>query len=400
MRTVSCPFEPTSLAVSNKYLAAAFGSQVTVMTVEQSGTSGTWSREFGGNVDVLICDGTCVLACADGRVSIVSLSMQGSKLLASPEKVFPENIAQSRKIAAVDMYNNIVILGHEDGKVCNYFINVVPGVNGNSSIKMGAVSECRIPSAIVKVKLDPTGSYCVVLTVSGECYLMDVITAACVRVKSGVPSGAALLWDFQDVNVFSITSDSVLTAYAYSNEGISDADKIFSSELTGFITELGTSRLNSNLMPRLMHSGVLRLQSTSGELSAGTLSIYESIAAWQDAVSNKALGPGSESMITQCYDSYVKLGRLRLACDVLMSGSSFLTDMSDRWSSLGNEALRRCDIQLAIAAYRNAHDVRMAHTISLFAHIEDRQLLMGHIYLVLGNANNAVECVLRSSTYA
>ena len=74
----------------------------------------------------------------------------------------------------------------------------------------------------------------------------------------------------------------------------------------------------------------------------------------------------------------------------------FAIKLNDKetWLQLAAQALHLMDTGMAVASYRQAGDASMVLALEKVAHIEDRNLLAGHILVLLGvDYNGAQVCI-------
>ncbi len=92
-------------------------------------------------------------------------------------------------------------------------------------------------------------------------------------------------------------------------------------------------------------------------------------------------------------DKNIALGRFRNAwaiCQVL--------DDDKSWRRLGTEALRKQDTETAARVFRHIGDVGMVWTLDEFKTIEDKKLIGGHVFMILGDYDAAQNMYLQSGS--
>ena len=92
-------------------------------------------------------------------------------------------------------------------------------------------------------------------------------------------------------------------------------------------------------------------------------------------------------------DKNISLGRFRNAwaiCQVL--------DDDKTWRRLGEEALAKHDLETASRVYRHVGDVGMVWTLDEFRSVEDKRLIGGHVFMMMGDYDAAQNMYLQSGT--
>jgi len=72
-------------------------------------------------------------------------------------------------------------------------------------------------------------------------------------------------------------------------------------------------------------------------------------------------------------------------------------DNTEIWNELGTAALQHLEVDLAIRVFQQVKNVAMVYSLQQIQHVEDRNLLVGHIAMFMENYNQAQDLFLASS---
>ncbi|KAF5840991.1 hypothetical protein DUNSADRAFT_14848 [Dunaliella salina] len=183
-----------------------------------------------------------------------------------------------------------------------------------------------------------------------------------------------IMWDVQDPHVFVIAEQQALHVMLYVPVSISGPR----------VELLGKQSIHNTHSPLMVIGGSVQCRLKNGALDAVILDTHRNVQS-NDAVAKNA--PGKR--FSQC----LKLCRLKAAWE-----SAALLRNNDAWRQLGVVALEMLDVEMAIAAYRMQGDASMVLSLERVKHYEDKNLLAGHIIVLLDkDQNQAQELFLRSS---
>ena len=172
-------------------------------------------------------------------------------------------------------------------------------------------------------------------------------------------------------------------------------------------TRLGQTKVGAGQVPALMLSGEVSLQTSGGKLVKMTLSTHEispniSGTFPRSTFSGRGSSHPSRKPVPADYtdaelravlDKNIRLGRFRNAwaiCQVL--------DDDKTWRRLGEEALAKHDLDTASRVYRHVGDIGMVWTLDEFRSIEDKKLIGGHVFMMMGDYDSAQNMYLQSGT--
>lgn len=103
-------------------------------------------------------------------------------------------------------------------------------------------------------------------------------------------------------------------------------------------------------------------------------------------------GGGDPNLLKEEFCQCIALLKLEAAWKVALQ-----LDKRAVWFALSNKAMEMLNIELAIRVYRQLGDAAMVQALQDLVHIEDKNLLAGHVLLLFGDYGRAQELFLASS---
>ncbi|KAI8805835.1 hypothetical protein BJ742DRAFT_819298 [Cladochytrium replicatum] len=147
---------------------------------------------------------------------------------------------------------------------------------------------------------------------------------------------------------------------------------------------LGTTKLPYGLKPLLLHNGVLTCQTSTGKLSIVNLSTHE-------------IEKDLPNLPEQDQGKYLQLLYTIGKIPDLWACAKNVTSKT-AWKMVADAALHVLDVTTAKLVYRQVlHDAGMVMTLTEIEHIEDKNLLRGHIAVLFGDYKAAQDFFLDSS---
>ncbi|CCW70847.1 unnamed protein product [Phytomonas sp. Hart1] len=240
--------------------------------------------------------------------------------------------------------------------------------------KMQIVAEYEPRSGLKQGFLNPSCTRMVYIDDNNDLLLLNLVTEVAFTVRGYDKRFKSILWDWADPTVFAAYNHEKFMTFVYSPhsthgptcESITERHKK---------DEPLTSPIPTNCVPISLFSGVVAYQSKTGILSRLELQTHHEI---------NARGPNT----TAFYNNF-SLNRLRWCSQNI----SMLKEADE----LVLRALHFLDVELAIRIYRQLSQPSLVLYLEKIKHIQEKNLLIGHISMIMGSFDDAQKSFLHSS---
>jgi len=321
-------------------------------------------REYLGSVSVIKLSATHAAVLIEDKVLVHPIEVAPGAAVDDFDKLLPPP-GQVQTLTCLMVTDTFIITGSEQGTISYYLAEDVSPVN-----------EYRHEGgALLRMYPQPSGARMVFEDDQGNINLFNPVNDQVLPVPCDLTGRADnIMWDVTDPHVFVIAEQQALHVMLYVPVSISGPR----------VELLGKQSIHSTHSPLMVIGGSVQCRLKNGALDAVILDTHRNVQS-NDAVAKNA--PGKR--FSQC----LKLCRLKAAWE-----SAVLLRNNDAWRQLGVVALEMLDVEMAIAAYRMQGDASMVLSLERIKHYEDKNLLAGHIIVLLDkDQNQAQELFLRSS---
>ena len=309
-----------------------------------------------------------VCPAAEGGTGAHAMMATGDSLPADDVVVLPTR-QDGSKITCVAGTESCFVYGTDQGKVVvhhpAHHVVVDEYSNGGGA-------------AIRHVWPNTTATRVLYTDTEGRLYLLSPASGVAILVTD-VGTGTLgvvrhVLWDLEDPHVFAVFGKRQVEAYVYVPTSVHGAT----------VRPLGVMAPASVLhdaAPIAMRHGSVLSQGGGGSIRPWTLP------------SHVAVAPGSSASAKEQFETLLKLGRVKAASEVARASGS-LTDMT----AAAFAAMDVLDLRLAISLLRMTGEAPLVLTLSKLVHLEDTNLLAGHMLaLIHQDYDNAQRHFLVSS---
>jgi WD repeat-containing protein 19 len=264
--------------------------------------------------------------------------------------------------------------------------------------------ELRLEFPIRKLIPNSTGTRVVVVDSSNRVLLFNPVLGGGVnqsitKFDYSPPNIVSVLWDAVDKTTIYIYDGKCLHTYSYASSSMKGAllTKLgivdISSEGDITLTP-GAIDLVSGNVPVLCSAGFIVSQNVTGGLVNSVHHFFDQLneKAEKRLRNRQQLGKSEERMLMNRFCQAIALMKLEVAWDTALE-----LDLRNFWIALSSKAMEVLNIELATRVYRQLRDAGMVMALQHLAHVEDRQLLSGHLCLLFGDYQHAQELFLASS---
>ncbi|KAJ0402088.1 hypothetical protein ATCC90586_000273 [Pythium insidiosum] len=243
---------------------------------------------------------------------------------------------------------------------------------------------------IVQIAPNRDGTRILFLDSRRRGYLLHAPTRDALYVPSIPSTTTSLLWDTVDPNVFVALQPSEFGVYHYADMTVNGPE----------VTQLGFMEIHNNgefviapqntpippdLSPILICDGVMTCQHATGKLTTLTACTHDQL---QKSARAPATGDHEKAMFRQHLSMLHMDAAWKLAVSI---------DSRDYWLALACRGMHTLDVGVAKRAYGQLGDAGMVLGLDRIEHMEEKNLLAGHISMLFGDYGEARRLLLNSS---
>jgi WD repeat-containing protein 19 len=396
--------EPAVIAIGAKHAAAGMNNKVYFHRLASQNVRDSRDRDSVGQVvndreypgtvrEIQLNDGyAAVLTGAKATLHTIEMTAQ------SQEQTFPTREEGSySRISCMALTDDFFFYGTEAGTVEMFYIHEWVPLAG---------CELRLDNNVKALHPNSTGTRVVVVDSQNQIFLFNPVSGGGVnqsitKFESAPSTISSVLWDLQDNNVIMIFDGTNLHTYVYIQYSMKGA----------FLTKLGPMSVSSDgevrmtpdvvdlpasNVPLASSGGILTCQKPTGGLATIVHSYFDQLEETIKAVSRKPRNAEEErpdpKTLTARFCQCLALGKLESAWQTAIE-----LNRRPIWLALSGKSMELLNVELAIRVYRQLGDAGMVASLQDLVHVEDRNLLAGHISLLFGDYNRAQELFLVSS---
>jgi len=325
--------------------------------------------EYLGTVDQIMLNAEFVAVLSEGRVSLDSLSGDGSPT--SPtgvvSRVFPDSREQ-KDVTCLALTKDFLLYGTQRGKIVMVHLT-----------ELATVSEFRHDAPITKLCPNELGTRIVFIDGTTCGHVFSPVGNQSVPLPKLPKDVKAVLWDRSDWGVLVAFGTSAYTAYMYVPQHLSGPTVINVGQPHAKFPTPSAS-------PIMLTGGSMIYQEANGAIATMVLPTHSAIAQVEGR------GGAGPDKLRVCFNQSVALGRLARAWDI-----AALLKEKELYEKLGQDSMRVLDISMATRCYRQLGDAGMVMALQRLEGLEDSHLLRGHIALIFDDHTAAQDHFLQSN---
>ncbi|RHY33017.1 hypothetical protein DYB32_001946 [Aphanomyces invadans] len=352
---IQVSIEPSFIAIGPRHVAVGMNNRV------------WFYRCDGGNRDALVNEQQYL-----GRVTSVKLNRDGGNHEQS--KSFPETHGREDRgveISSIALTKDFFIYATSGGVggVHFFFLHEWKLLEGCSYRHEDGIG-------IVHIAPNAVGTKVVFIDSRRRAYILNATNREALYVPSVPNSASAIFWDTCDPTVFVAIEPTEFTTFLYTELTINGPE----------VTQLGTIDIDLN--------GDFQFSPQATKIPSGHSAVLfaDGVLTTQQpggTLSNVVVRPESDKAVfKQC------LGLLRM--DVAWK-QAVAIDAKEYWLALAGRAMHTLDITLSKRVYRQLGDAGMVMGLNRIEHVEDKNLLAGHVSMLFGQYDQAQKLFLNSS---
>ncbi|RHZ21453.1 hypothetical protein DYB37_000111 [Aphanomyces astaci] len=303
--------------------------------------------------------------------SVMLSILDGGRANHEQSKTFPDTQGRDdREISSIALTKDFFIYATSGGGVHFFYLHEWKMLEGCSYRHEDGVG-------IVHIAPNALGTKVVLIDSRRRGYILNATNREALYIPSVPNSTSAILWDTADPTVFVAVEPTEFTTFLYTELTINGPE----------VTQLGTMDIDLNgdflFAPQstkippghsavLFADGVLTTQQPGGTLTTIVSCTHEAL----------------QVVFKQC------LGLLRM--DAAWK-QAVVIDAKEYWLALAGRAMHTLDIALSKRVYRQLGDAGMVMGLNRIEHVEDKNLLAGHVSMLFGQYDQAQKLYLNST---
>lgn len=372
--------EPSILSLGPYHIAAGFNTTIWYYAwkdhnqeIIQNGPCVN-KRDYRGTVKQIAINHAWAAVLSEGYVSLHPIVSNETK----SEMRFPES--GDVKITAIAMTSSFLIMLDSSSRI-RYFYMDEPAY----------VSEFKFDNPISAVYPNSTGTRVVVIDITGAGLLYSPVNDVCLHIPNFSSNVSRVIWDQTDHNMFVTVKQEQVSGYIYSpvslyGPQVEPIRELLSIEDLAKELRESVTVVEKGQKPLLVCNGILFCHSEAQATIRGNfLSSHSYLTQWrgrsdtQEGHYRYFLQNLALKRFHQCYLVAEKLGGVKIP------------------EVLGHLALQALDLEAAEKAYQIAKNVGMVYAIHSIKHESEKQILLGHVSMILQQHDLAQDFFLKSS---
>mmetsp|Transcript_36982 Transcript_36982/g.82211 ORF Transcript_36982/g.82211 Transcript_36982/m.82211 type:complete len:1366 (+) Transcript_36982:300-4397(+) len=355
--------EPAFCGLGPGHAALGMNNQVWFYRLSGASSRPVNRRDYMGSVQSIKLNATHAAVLLEGRVLVHPIETEAGRSMDEFDMALPPP-GSNQTITSIAVTSHFIITASRQGVLSYYLTQDCSPVN-----------EYRHDDgAVLRIFPQPEGSRLIFDDEKGNINLFNPVNDQVLVVPNFNNRAENIMWDVSDPSLFVIADTSALYVYLH-----------YPVSLTGAKVELiGKQPLPATHTPLMCTNGNVGCRLKNGSLDSVILDTHRALQI-NDALSRAA----PQRRFQQC----LKLCRIKAAWECAVQMRS-----QDAWRQLGLAALEVLDVDMAIACFRMVGDPSMVLSLETIRNYEDKNLLSGHIMVLLERDHaQAQELFLRSS---
>ncbi|KAF0696799.1 Aste57867_12461 [Aphanomyces stellatus] len=384
---IQVSIEPSFIAIGPRHVAVGMNNRVWFYRCDGTSRDALVNeQQYLGRVTNVKLNRDYAAVLSDGKVLLhmieptSGLSQQGH---AEQSKTFPDAHGRDDRaeITSIALTKDFFIFATTGGNggVHFFYLHEWKPLEGCSYRHDDGVG-------IVHIAPNTLGTKVVLIDSRRRGYILNSTNREALYVPSIPNSTNAIFWDTCDPNVFVAVEPSEFSTFLYTELTINGPEVtqlgFMEIDLNGdFILAPQSTKIPSGHSAVLFADGVLTTQQPGGTLATVVSCTHEAL--------QKSVRPESDKVVfKQC----LSLLRMDMAWK-----QAIAIDAREYWLALAGRAMHTLDIALSKRVYRQLGDAGMVMGLNRIEHVEDKNLLAGHVSMLFGQYDQAQKLYLNSS---
>ncbi|PRP88379.1 WD repeat-containing protein 19-like [Planoprotostelium fungivorum] len=321
-------------------------------------------KQYIGTVSSIMLTEDYVAVLVEGKIQLHSLNFSQPES-ESQSKIFPDR-DDAPVITCFALTKEFLIYGTNNGHIYYFYMQ-----------EWSNVSEFRHSGGVPIKKLyaNGNGTRVIFLDSAGEGFLFSPVQDLVIRIPEWSPNVTRVMWDAADWGSFVAAENNCQRLYTY---------VYLPSVMDNVpVLQIGNHKQTTKYTPIMVYNGSVVVLAENGSINKIVMPTHDSIGPISSLSPEKS---------KKCFFQTLALNRLRDCWDIALK----LKD-PECWAALSREALKQLDTELAFNVYRQLGDPAMVLALQSLMSIEERNLLAGHVALLLKEYAIAEQMFIGSS---
>ncbi|XP_046667542.1 WD repeat-containing protein 19 [Homalodisca vitripennis] len=363
---VEVEVEPSVLAVGPYHLVCAMNNRSWLYDLSRESEPTLLSdREYIGTVSAVSLNAEYTAVLLGHKIHLHYTESGGSSHGMDREmRMFPDE-GEQYIVSSMALTTDFLIYASDMGHIWYFLLE-----------DWVQVTEFQHVISIKAVYPDMVGTRLIFIDAKSDGYIYNPVTDDLVLIPDLPTSAAGVLWDtwHPDRNVFIVYDSENMYTYIHIRDSIKGQR----------VVRVGVTKLPTDQIPLVLHSGEVTLETSGGKLNSVCLSTHTTAPV--------AAALGQSDSLHSILDLHLALMRYNEAWNVCL-----ILDEQEAWVKFGQSALRNLDVTTAIRVYRQVGDAGMVWSLESIQGVENKKLLAGHIAMFLQDFDLAQDLFLESS---
>ncbi|KDO28279.1 hypothetical protein SPRG_06330 [Saprolegnia parasitica CBS 223.65] len=267
--------------------------------------------------------------------------------------------------------------------------------NGNGTVQFFYLQEWKLLEGccyrhdegigIVHIAPNTQGTKIVFMDSRRRGYMLNSTNREAIPIPSMPSATSAILWDTMDPTVFVAVETSDFAVFVYSELTINgpEVTQLGTMDIDNngeYVIKPATTKIPSGHAAILFCDGSLTCQQPGGQLMTVVAGTHDALQKGTTRDSDKAI-----------FKQTLALCRMSNAWKAAVAIES-----REYWLALASRAMHLLDISLSKRVYRQLGDAGMVLGLDRIEHVEDKNLLAGHVSMLFGQYDQAQKLFLAS----
>ena len=399
---VPLKLEPSIVSLGPYHIAAGMNNRVYYHSIgdeddrDRRGSNAINEVEYPGTVRDVQLNGSYAVVVVDSKAHLHPIDQSSDSDLKREPIILPSRKEGAfSRVTCVSLVGDFLYYGTEAGSVEVFYLE--------DWVMLPAI-EMRLNDSIKHIYPNFNGAVVVVVDQSNQLFLFNSVSisgtsgsGSMLEFTDPPQNVVSALWDVKEKEVIMVFDGNYVHTYVY----------VQSSMKGSLLTKLGPVKisveghieLNPDMVetfggdaPILSANGVLTCQTMGGEISTMHHPYFDHLQTRRGDKDHDMHDDDDPIAMQSKFCQALAILKLEQAWEAALK-----LDKRQFWLALSGKAMELLDIELACRVYKQLGDAGMVMALQDMEHIEDKDLLAGHVSLLFCDYIRAQELFLKSS---
>eukprot|EP00043_Microstomoeca_roanoka_P010106 m.96337 g.96337 ORF g.96337 m.96337 type:complete len:1381 (-) comp14788_c0_seq1:232-4374(-) len=364
---IKLPIEPSAVAVDEFYAACGMNNTAWFYLIEDGKAEliDSEPRTYTGSIKSIKLAGQYAAVHCGKKVQLHLVESHPDEDVPNTEKMFPSKSTEA--IESVALTKTFLIYSTVDGAVYYFSLEDWQFVN-----------EYKHPCGLAAMAVDSSGTRVAFIDEKGDGIVYSPVDDSTLTLPDFPTKAKGFVWDVScEERTFIAYDEEIIYTYLDHFEHIDGSHCVL----------VGTTKLPYGLIPIRLDQGKVTCLTPSGKTTQLVLSTHTFLDA-----------PVKDVELVEAVMANTLICKHREALALLDRLKRFAPQKAEPlFDKLAQSCLHCLEFDMAVHTYRLGGNAKMVQSLKSLEFVEDRFLLAGHVFLLLGNATKAEDLFLKSS---